>query len=135
MKITFKPMCPHCEAVHEITRELPDNTLYAELLKCQPSSIVADEMQRLGCGATFPVGAQSEVTIKPSELKMFPDYGDTFTIEEFTKHCEAGGFINYDGNGYFATENMESAIPVNCQAFAEGNVKSFGFTHIRWYNR
>jgi hypothetical protein len=62
--------------------------------------------------------------------------GDLYTIAEFTKMCEARHLIDYDGEGYFATETVESGEQVSCEEMAKGvgpaNPK---YTHVRWYNR
>ncbi len=76
-----------------------------------------------------------------------PDYGDLFTFEEFVKHCDDGGFIDYDGTGRFATAEGETSIRVRpsditikpSDLFESGEPGRFRFqatfSHVMWYNR
>ena len=48
--------CPTCHAKHRLTMKFPDNTdSITKLVKCNPSTIIPDEQQALGCGHQFSV--------------------------------------------------------------------------------
>lgn len=63
------------------------------------------------------------------------------TLEEWKDECECGGFIDYDGYGYFATATQESNIQVYPSDYWENRKKHTAWyqpdwaTHIVWYNR
>lgn len=62
------------------------------------------------------------------------DYGELISISDFKDSCERGGFVDYDGFGYYSTEQYESAIKVYPSTFLKyGPID--GFTHVKWYNR
>jgi len=67
-----------------------------------------------------------------------PDYGDHMTFEQFKAACDAGGFVDDDGSGFYATATNEADIPIYPSDFKY----SFGekwirkdFTHVVWYNK
>ena len=65
------------------------------------------------------------------------------TLEEWKDNVEWGGFIDYDGFGYFATATQESNIEVYPSDYWNGPMKEKQHawyqpdwaTHIVWYNR
>lgn len=57
-----------------------------------------------------------------------------FTVQEFTEGVNAGGFTDYDGIGYFATETHRSNILVECSIPFYNPDKSL-YTHVVWYNK
>ena len=89
---------------------------------------------------------------KPITMKDYDGIGDFMTIESFIACCECGGFIDYDGFGYYATETQQSDKVVR-PSFVTGRTKAFNpdtekfymkevkenidesFTHVVWYNR
>lgn len=67
-------------------------------------------------------------------MRELPNYGDLFTLEKFIEDCEKGYFIDYDGHGYYATDNMISDIKVKPSFIKKGQVLR-QFSHIMWFNR
>lgn len=65
----------------------------------------------------------------------WPNYGDKFTIEEFIQHVRDGLFINYDGSGYYATEEEVSRIPAIPSEIEYTQWGMTGFTHVAWFNK
>jgi hypothetical protein len=65
------------------------------------------------------------------------------TLQEWKIEVEWGGFIDYDGYGYFATKTQESDIQVSPSDYWDGSKKTVNVswvepdwaTHIVWYNR
>ena len=57
-----------------------------------------------------------------------PDYGDLMTVEEWQAHVKSGGFIRYDGWGYYVKDGKMS----NDICWDEPVLDS---THILWLNR
>lgn len=68
------------------------------------------------------------------ETEEIPDYGDIFTMDNFIAYCQAGFFINYDGFGCYATENlMFSDVILPSYVTKRNNVKNY--SHVIWFNR
>ena len=67
-------------------------------------------------------------------MKPIPDYGDLMTLEEFIQHVENGYFIDYDGQGEYATDTHVTGITVIPSDIIKGNINE-EYTHVVWYNR
>lgn len=72
--------------------------------------------------------------IKVPKLSPIRSYGDKMTLSEFVECCKAGGFIDYDGVGYYATDDQESDVVILPSHVAMGLVRT-DFTHVIWFNR
>ena len=70
------------------------------------------------------------------ELKMspIPDYGDLMTLEDWVSAVKSGGFIDYDGDGRYATEKEISNKYVKPSDVRKGKVDK-SWTHVVWFNR
>lgn len=65
-----------------------------------------------------------------------PEYGDLMTLEDFIECCECGGFIDYDGSGYYSDGQKESNISTWPSMIRDGFIiNNPNFTHIIWYNK
>ncbi len=78
-----------------------------------------------------------------------PDYGTLYTLEEFIGMVTEGGFIDYDGFGYFAIDDQMSnriIFPSDIKTYkltsdyfefyyGEFTGKNIKFTHVVWFNR
>ena len=78
---------------------------------------------------------QAEAAYKllhPSAREMGDDW---YTIDEFTKHCTDGMFIDSDGSGFYAidTEHYYS-LPAIPSLFRRGLIWD-NFTHVAWFNK
>lgn len=60
--------------------------------------------------------------------------GDLMPLQEFIECVEWGGFIDYDGWGYLATETGKSDIVIY-PSEVEGYVLPEWCTHVLWYNK
>jgi len=86
------------------------------------------------------------------KIKWEPNiFGDVIPIESWLECVKDGGFIDYDGHGYLATEKEQSQFIVLPSYVKDGKInrcyKSNGtrywvndkdmenFTHINWYNK
>lgn len=68
-------------------------------------------------------------------LTPIPDYGDLMTLEEFEENCHCGGFIDYDGSGYYATPtHFDRSKPASPSDICQGRVNR-NFTHVLWFNK
>lgn len=72
--------------------------------------------------------------IKVPKLSPIRSYGDKMTIRKFVECCKAGRFIDYDGIGYYATDDQESDVFILPSHVAMGLVRT-DFTHVIWFNR
>lgn len=60
-----------------------------------------------------------------------PDYADHMTIEEMYSGIMCTCFTDYDGFGYYSTEDKESDIEFKPSNF---NPPAWA-THVTWYNK
>lgn len=60
--------------------------------------------------------------------------GDLFTVEEFIQNVKDGGFTDYDGRGFFATQTHYSDIEVEC-SIPFWNPNKALYTHVLWFNK
>ena len=59
-------------------------------------------------------------------------------LDEFIKDCESGGFVDYDGFGYYSnsqTEHEDSdELRVRPSQIKEGIINR-DYKYVHWYNR
>jgi len=67
-------------------------------------------------------------------MRGIPDYSDHMLLDEFIKAVKEGCFIDWDGSGYYATENEMSDKPAIPSGIAKGIV-DHTFTHVVWFNK
>jgi len=68
-------------------------------------------------------------------IMKIPDYGDLFTLSEFTNHCLRGLFIDYDGSGYYSNGNVYYCNrPAYPSEIVIGDIDST-YTHVLWFNK
>lgn len=68
-------------------------------------------------------------------LDPLPDYGDLMTWEAWLGCVECRMFIDYDGYGYFATEDSYDYLKEVYPSQAKTIKKPDWATHILWLNR
>jgi hypothetical protein len=68
------------------------------------------------------------------KMEKHDNIGDLFTMKEFKGCCEGGGFIDYDGFGYYATKDEQTNIVIYPSDIMKGKYRK-EFTHVKWYNR
>lgn len=67
-------------------------------------------------------------------MKPLDKIGDHMTMKEFVECCECGGFIDYDGYGYYATEKeMTDKVIIPSEVMKGEHDNSY--SHVVWYNR
>lgn len=72
---------------------------------------------------------------KPT-LNPVPDYGDLMTLEDFEANCRCGGFIDYNGTGYYATPtHFDRSKPARPSDISAGCIDRSFFTHVIWFNK
>jgi hypothetical protein len=71
---------------------------------------------------------------KMLRFEKIPNYGHHMTMEYFKSCCEFGLFIDYDGFGEYATEDLVSNKKIRPSDLKTGRLLC-GFTHVVWYNR
>lgn len=71
---------------------------------------------------------------KDYKLTDFKKSDDHMPISEFISYCKSGFITDYDGVGYYATENKKSNIEVDISDILSGEYRK-DFTHIVWYNK
>ena len=74
--------------------------------------------------------------LEPIEWEEIPDYGHLMTMEDFKESVDCGGFIDYDGFGYYATKDKMSNKQIVPSDFRKNHIlKNKEFTHVVWFNR
>lgn len=70
---------------------------------------------------------------KDLKARPIPDYGHLMPVKEFVECVEGGGFIDYDGHGYYSDGKMmfEAVVPSD----VKGKKPKEGYTHVVWFNR
>ena len=64
-----------------------------------------------------------------------PDFSDLMTMEDWVSTVECGGFIDYDGYGYYSDgEKQFSHINVYPSMLASGKLDR-SWSHIVWFNK
>ena len=72
--------------------------------------------------------------IMPYELKKLPDYGDVMPLKDFLDCVKSGGFIDYDGFGYYVKDNQETDIMIHPSDLHYKAIRK-DFDTIVWFNR
>ena len=72
--------------------------------------------------------------IMPYELSELPDFGDVMPLESFIDCVKSGGFIDYDGHGYYVKDGKETNIMIIPSDFKHKSIRT-EFDTIVWYNR
>ncbi len=67
-------------------------------------------------------------------FRNYPSYADVMPISVFREAVLGGGFIDYDGFGFYATGIQESDILVTPSTFLNQDPPKWA-THVSWYNR
>lgn len=111
---------------------------YDELFnKCAKEGLPFDKFKE----EAAPIRQKLYFIDKYLRLKMSPTLsygkewkGEIFTIEEFIEMSEDGSLIDYDGVGYYATDEAKSDVEAYPSDFIE-NLYRKDFTHIIWFNK
>lgn len=70
----------------------------------------------------------------PTLEQEIPNYGHLMSLKEFIKDVKSGGFIDYDGYGYYSTETKMSNITIY-PSDVDNNSLRKDFVYIVWFNR
>ena len=70
------------------------------------------------------------------EARMRPldDDDEHMTMGDFVEACECGGFIDYDGFGYYATATEKTDLVVCPSDWRKCKIDD-RWTHVVWYNK
>ena len=98
-----------------------------------PPSVWWEKAQEVGKRAN-PLSGELHMIEDEYELNDIPDYGDKIPLKTFVDCCKYHGFINDDGEGYYATEDKESSIPAVPSEIVAGFVRK-DFPYVVWYNK
>mgnify|MGYP003629672210 CR=1 FL=1 len=100
-------------------------------------TIIMDKLQEINTlfnASISVISRQLRIEIPIGEMEPLDDIGDLFTIEEFVSSVECGGFIDYDGYGYYATATEQSKSVIYPSDVRADMYKKEA-THVKWYNR
>ena len=72
--------------------------------------------------------------IMPYEMEEIPDYGDVMSLKDFIECVKNGSFIDYDGFGHYAKDNMMSNVAI-IPSDVEHKAIRKDFDTLVWFNR
>lgn len=72
--------------------------------------------------------------IQPYKFSEFPMIGNVYSLKEFVSLCECGGFINYDGFGYYMKDGKETDIMIYPSDVKNGIIRDDEFDTMVWLN-
>ena len=72
--------------------------------------------------------------IRSYKLSELSDFGDVMSLKHFIECVDCGGFIDYDGFGYYVKDNQESDIEIYPSDVKHNMVRK-DFDTIIWFNR
>ena len=65
-----------------------------------------------------------------------PDWGDMIELEDFQEACINHAFIDYDGDGYYATATgIDRSHLIRPSNIRDGEEAPKWATHVCWFNR
>ena len=67
-------------------------------------------------------------------IHKIPDYGQLMTISQFTRDVLGGGYIDYDGTGYYSDGKTYTDILAQPSEIYKGIVRT-DFSHIVWFGK
>jgi hypothetical protein len=70
----------------------------------------------------------------PYKLSALSDFGDVMSLKQFIDCVNAGGFIDYDGYGYYVKDNQETNIIIYPSDIKYKAIRK-EFDTIVWFNR
>jgi len=72
--------------------------------------------------------------IMTPEFDELSTYGDVMSLKHFIGNVKCGGFIDYDGHGYYVKDGKESNITIHPSDVKHKAVRK-DFDTIIWFNR
>lgn len=72
--------------------------------------------------------------IKEPVYDDLPDYGDIMSLKDFVKNVKDGGFIDYDGYGYYIKGDKMTDIIIKPSDVGFKSIRK-DFDKIIWFNR
>ena len=72
--------------------------------------------------------------VKTPKFYEISTFGSVMSLEDFKDCVKSGGFIDYDGWGYYVKDGMESDIVISPSDVKHGAVRK-DFDTIIWFNR
>lgn len=72
--------------------------------------------------------------IMPAVISGDVDNGDVMSLKEFISCCKSGGFIDYDGFGYYVKDGKEYNIEIYPSDVKHNTIRK-DFDTIVWFNR
>jgi hypothetical protein len=73
--------------------------------------------------------------IQPYKLSESSNIGDVMSLDHFIECVKMGGFIDYDGFGYYMKDGMETDVMIKPSDVKHNMVRSDEFSEIQWFNR
>jgi len=96
-----------------------------------------EEFETLGSETINEISnIQNELSLlTPIELEEWDGNGNKMSIKEWVRGVKDGGFIDYDGYGYYSVDGKKSNKVVYPSGLGKFKIRDKEFTDIIWYNR
>lgn len=111
------------EADQKRFNDAPPDMGYQEFIDYM--SVTSDRVSELGRKIRM---------LKEPTFSDLPDFGTVMSLNEFIECVKSGGFIDYDGYGYYVKDGKESDIVI-VPSDLEANSIRKDFDQIIWFNR
>lgn len=82
---------------------------------------------------SIKLSKETRLELNP-EMSPQDDIGDLMEISDFISCVEMGGFIDYDGFGYYSNKTEQSNIII-LPSDIRADIYRKDFSHVKWYNR
>lgn len=69
------------------------------------------------------------------KLEPLPDYGHLMTLKSFVAAVRCGMFIDYDGNGCYATETEMDGDAIVIPSEVKAGKINPNYAHVVWFNK
>mgnify|MGYP000856000623 CR=1 FL=1 len=110
-----------------------------EWFSTSPESMSMDSAYKLYCDTRSDsiinlLDARIRLLKKDYELKNKPEYGDVLSLTDFIDNCKSGGFIDYDGYGYYMKDGKVTDIEIYPSDINKGFIRK-DMDGVLWLNR
>ncbi len=72
--------------------------------------------------------------IQSYTLEDLDEHNDVMTLQEFIECCKCGGFIDYDGHGYYVKGDKRTNIQICPSDVAHESIRR-EFDKVVWFNK
>jgi hypothetical protein len=87
------------------------------------------------CDRLRDIASTLDPAVLEADWSDIPDYADVMSVDEWLHAVECGGFIDYDGHGYYVRDDKMDRNQLAKPSTAKEQPPKEGYTHVAWFNR